>query len=235
MDNIPAIVTHAISLGCVTQAFSALYEPSPLSDFAAKQYGGQSVYLTVVGLAITWIYFALALHRDFTDSRAAEINAQAFGAVAVPLETLISILYWGIKTAKPELMIPPIEALVLPIKLDLALHLMPVVLLWFDFLVFQPPFNKSLRPDYIAGLGLLAYCTHIEIAAVKNGRLPYPFLRLEAPFERLAIYVASAGLFVVLFKLINGLHVQVDRLLDRKTVEAEQYAEGEVDIMDKQK
>ena len=82
---------------------------------------------------------------------------ESLATIAVPLEGLISLIYWGIKTYDPKLMLPEDQALWLSLPLDLSIHAAPAVLLWIDYIFFSPPFSRDTRPLPIAAAFTLVY------------------------------------------------------------------------------
>jgi len=48
----------------------------------------------------------------------------AIGIISVPMEGLISVLYWGITAYDPDLMVPPDPKYKIPLSLDLSLYVM---------------------------------------------------------------------------------------------------------------
>ncbi|KAA1132494.1 hypothetical protein PGTUg99_005638 [Puccinia graminis f. sp. tritici] len=110
--------------------------------------------------------------------------------------------------------------LVIPLSVDLALHLYPAVLLWIDYLVFSDRFADSssrkitLTKDIhlsifqLTLLLTLAYVSRIELLCYFNSDipLPYPFLNdVDFPV-RVAIYSAAAGLCYMYSSIAESLH-----------------------------
>lgn len=60
---------------------------------------------------------------SFVNDRDADVDflKNSLGIVSVPLEGLISLLYWGIKAYDPSLMVPLDPKFHIPLQLDLSL------------------------------------------------------------------------------------------------------------------
>jgi hypothetical protein len=48
----------------------------------------------------------------------------------VPIEGLVSVLYWGMKVIDPTLLVPPDSTFMLSTALDVSIHALPAVFLW---------------------------------------------------------------------------------------------------------
>lgn len=50
--------------------------------------------------------------------------------VAVPIEGLVSVLYWGMKLVDPSLLVPPDSRFIISTALDISIHALPALFLW---------------------------------------------------------------------------------------------------------
>lgn len=96
-------------LGLASFAFSwswLLVNPNPVND----SYGWHMQYLTIIGLALFGLTFAVALLADFTASRTLFRIKNTLGVASAPMEVLISLLYWSLRTVcsagYPRLWVP---------------------------------------------------------------------------------------------------------------------------------
>lgn len=160
--------------------------------------------------------------------------------IAVPIEGLVSVLYWGMRLIDPTLLVPPNpefgsslpprtfrkparklttlahslpSSTAIPVSLDLAIHFLPALFLWSDFLAFSPRMSAKVRPERIALVATVAYCSWMEFAAHKNAAshggtafFPYPFLNTMKPGMRLGFYVCQVPVLIGLFYAANGVH-----------------------------
>jgi uncharacterized protein (DUF486 family) len=151
--SLPAITWHILALSVFTYAFKCLDSLGSISGFdITSQYGGHSQFLTNWGLYISRIAMGLALFSDLLPQVPAIRTAKAAVSVAaLPMETLISLLYWSILTLNSDLLIPPKqvadpnnpaqlinESIRLPLNIDLSLHAAPTV---FLLVVSHVPFS----------------------------------------------------------------------------------------------
>lgn len=143
-NSIYAIVWHILALAVFTYAFQSLHQLSTISGFDIEsQFGGHYQFLTNLGLWISRLGMILALLNDFVPNKALLKRAKMSVCVAaLPIETLISILYWSVMSINPELLIPPkkvadpsnpaqfiFETIRIPLSIDLSLHAAPAMFL----------------------------------------------------------------------------------------------------------
>lgn len=95
--------------------------------------------------------------------------------LAVPIEGLVSLLYWGMRLVDPSLLVPPDATFMIPPALDLAIHALPAAFLWADFLCFSPRMSARVRPNRIAAGATAGYAVWMEYAARRNARGTAPF------------------------------------------------------------
>lgn len=131
-------------------------------------------------LAVSWATFAFALLYDLVPLALFSRVKSTLALLVVPIEGLVSVLYWSLMLLDPGLLNPAVapgeEPFRIPLKLDLALHAFPAILLWIDFLAFSPPLPRRARPALIASLATASYCVWMEYCAAGNGQYPYPML-----------------------------------------------------------
>jgi hypothetical protein len=96
-----------------------------------KQYGRQWSFLTVLALAVSTLTFATALAKDlFPSYRILDRIKTSLSIVIVPVEGLVSVLYWTMQFIDPSLLTPPGQIFVIPLFLDLSIHAAPALFLW---------------------------------------------------------------------------------------------------------
>ena len=62
-----------------------------------QAYGWHFQYLTVIGLSLSTLTFAVALLADVTSSRRLFLVKNILSTCSAPLEVVISVLYWGLR------------------------------------------------------------------------------------------------------------------------------------------
>ncbi|UZJ57387.1 hypothetical protein CBS101457_006707 [Exobasidium rhododendri] len=242
---------HVLALGVFTYAFQSLDEIAKLSgtDIEAM-FGGHYQFLTILGLWVSRLGMGLALISDVMPSNNLLRKTKAMVCVAaLPTETLISILYWSIMTISPDLLVPPLrvvdpdnpaqfimKTVRIPLLADLSMHAAPAIFLLVDYLVFSPPFPKSIRPTLISASVTISYCVWAEVCAYNNGNYPYPLLEVLSAPARLALYVACAAIFVGVLGVVRLLHGLIDQAWSRSWGELDgQEGKGVVGEIDKRK
>jgi hypothetical protein len=63
-----------------------------------QAYGWHFQYLTVIGLSLSTVTFAVALLADITLSRRLFLIKNILSVCSAPMEILISVLYWGLRS-----------------------------------------------------------------------------------------------------------------------------------------
>ncbi|KNZ58836.1 hypothetical protein VP01_1851g4 [Puccinia sorghi] len=142
-------------------------------------------------------------------------------AIALPLESVVTTLYWPIILLVPEMMIDPHQGqITIPLNVDLAVHLYPALLLWTEYFLFSDRFSNpsngkirlaegiQLRPLTLNVLIAGAYVSRVEFVCSLNSNIPfpYPFLNNHGFAVRLPIYMASAALSYTFSSLAECLH-----------------------------
>lgn len=131
-------------------------------------YGWHFQFLTIIGLSASLVAFLIGIVGDLTLSPALFTIKNAISIVATPLEVLISILYWGIRTIDPELLFE--GDIQLPLRADMGFHLAPAVFLTLDLVLFSPPWTI---PTYAVlslstAVGFM-YWYWVEVCYTHNG------------------------------------------------------------------
>ncbi|KAK4058474.1 hypothetical protein OIO90_000635 [Microbotryomycetes sp. JL221] len=218
----PAFLLHVIALGSHVNAFRLLWQPTQIKEYMDSQYGGQWAFLTVLSLALSTATFASAVLKDLLPSfRLFDTLKTSLSVLTVPVEGLVSVLYWSMQFYDPKLLTPPGTMFRIPLGLDLSIHALPALFLWIDFLVFSPRMSKSVNPLLISSLGALAYTSWMEFAASKNKHFPYPFLDHMSQVARSVFYLCMIPVLLALFYAANGIHDLV-----RGTGSSQTQAEG---------
>ncbi|WVR05049.1 hypothetical protein IAU60_002061 [Kwoniella sp. DSM 27419] len=226
MPKIPRIIFHMGSAAVMLQGFMSL-QALPLKGMMEKQYGGFFQYLTILGLFGTIIGMVLSGICDYLPAvQGIKSVKRVFLLFALPVEIVISSIYWSIILIAPQLMLPPRPDLQsapepasaeavgdglfrIPLWMDMSMHLLPAVALILDFFILEKKFHP---PSSTIGALLLAasfgagYSIWIEHCATINGAFPYPFLNIMDLPGRVATYVGSTLGAWVVFRGLNALH-----------------------------
>jgi len=200
-----------------------------INEWISSQKGGHFQFLTIQGLAVAWISMMLGLVTDLFPS------VSAFGTckrvlfmISMPVAVVVSSIYWSLLYLFPHLILipesgkpssaPPILAR-LPFRMDLAMHITPLVSLVADFLFLEREYTKNevrYGAALVITLSTMWYSSWVEYCAQYNGVFPYPFLTNNPLHIRVVIYATAGGLAWVSFWAINACHPGRLRAGDRR-------------------
>ncbi|KIM80725.1 hypothetical protein PILCRDRAFT_821982 [Piloderma croceum F 1598] len=218
MSSQAAVLLHGSSAAIMAYGFNSL-SSLQMDTWVNKQRGGHFQFLTVHGLCAAWLTMMMSLIADlFPSSIAIKKFKRVLLMTAMPLAVIIALIYWTLILFYPSLILltDPLsstpEALVwTPLPIDLALHAVPGLALFIDFILLESKFSKNearYGAPLVVFLSTVAYSSWAEYCATFNGSFPYPFLT-ENPFNiRLVIYAAVMTLALASFWIVNALHPQ---------------------------
>ncbi len=160
-----SLLIHLAGLASFTGSFRWLNQyASPLAD----AYGGHYQFLTVIGLALATLTFAAGLVSDVTLSPAAFAAKNALSVASAPLEVLVALMYWSIRTIDRTLLAP--EGFELHWVPDVGMHLVPAVMLFVDLALLSPPWTVSAYAAMALSMaGAFLYWGWVEFCFSKNG------------------------------------------------------------------
>ncbi|KAK3654197.1 hypothetical protein LTR56_004252 [Elasticomyces elasticus] len=199
---------HLIGLSSFAYSFSYLaLNPNPVNE----SYGWHLQYLTIIGLSLATLTFAVGLLADITTSSRLFAIKNALSVASAPMECLISMLYWGLRAIDTKL-VQPEWAPVLPFSVDLSFHAIPSLALVADLLFFSPPYTVSFLPALgLSGCIAFGYWFWIERCYQYNNFYPYPLFEVLDTTQRIGLFALSALLMALstaalvwLYHLVNG-------------------------------
>lgn len=174
----------------------------PLPPSMAK--GGHHQFLTNISYNITWVYFIVSALYHLLGGNFLSYIKEYLSAIALSAEFIVVSIYWSLRLFVPTLIVQ--KGQIVPIDLDLLIHVMPFVWLLIDYFFFCNKWNIG----NIAGLLVMsgfafAYWKWLEYLIGLDGVYPYPFLNVPVP-QRAAIFaivgLCAYGAFL-LFKYIH--------------------------------
>lgn len=164
-------------------------------------------YLTIIGLFLAALTFTVGLLADLTLSSRLFTLKNTLSVASAPMEVLISLLYWSLRTIDQRLVLPE-WAPVLDLKTDASFHAVPAIALTLDLLFFSPPYSVSVIPAFgLSSCIALAYWFWVEQCYAHNGFYPYPIFDEFGEKGRVALFVGSAavmGLSTLCLKWLYG-------------------------------
>lgn len=167
----------------------------PLPD--ELRAAGHSQFLTNLSLMVTLLHLSasLVLGRP---------NNYLF-LVSLILETIVASIYWVLKIVAANLILP--EDAFIPLRIDLTIHLFPIVWLLMDLLLNQTQPIRVRKP-VAAGLCFvltLAYYIHLKLLIKPPAVYPYPFLNIS-PAATNAIFAAVGLVAFGIYLLYAQVH-----------------------------
>lgn len=229
-------IWYGIGLASCSFAFAQFHEMEKLAGVElSRQFGGHYQFLTNISLVLTFATLLLGMTRAVSPSLpiTRELKTVA-SAITMPIEVIVSILYWSVLAIDPDLLIPQrkvadplnpgqfiMETVRLPILTDLCMHAFPAILLSVDFLAFSPPFPIR-RPNRLTSWPILAtaistivYCLWAELCKANNGYYPYPLLSILSTPKRLVLYAGCALTMSIVLLTTDVLHRVLDAAVGR--------------------
>lgn len=160
-----SLLTHLLGLCSFAASYWYLINfPTHINH----SYGWHWQYLTIIGLLLATLTFAVGLIADITLSPRLFAIKNSLSLCSAPLEVLISILYWSLVTIDRELVIP--KEIQLNIWADIGFHAMPSILLSWDLLALSPPWTiESLPAMGLSTFLAFSYWGWVEHCFSHNG------------------------------------------------------------------
>ncbi|KAI9270646.1 FAR-17a/AIG1-like protein [Phascolomyces articulosus] len=196
--NVVGLLSNGYGFSFVVGAF-----PSDIG------FGGIFQFLTIIGLTLATITFALKVLR-FTVPGALEGVYKHVAYVTTPMEGLISLLYWPMVIYSKDLLQHQEVPFVLPLPLDMSLHLWPAVLLWIDFLVFDVDFQRSKSHILTIYAFTFLYFGWSTYCFTRNGFWVYPFLAEFSTIGRATFFMFCGNVCIAMYEAGAFIHKKLN-------------------------
>ncbi|KAE8140778.1 FAR-17a/AIG1-like protein-domain-containing protein [Aspergillus pseudotamarii] len=199
-------LVHLLGLSSFVWSFKYMHE-NP--NHANEAYGWHFQYLTVIGLSLSTLTFAIGLLADVTLSARLFLIKNLLSICSAPLEVLISILYWGLRVIDERLVVP--DWAVIPLNADISFHAIPSIVLLIDLFLLSPPWTISILPALsLSSTIAFGYWFWIERCFSYNGWYPYPIFE-QLPFEgRIGLFALSAVVMALSTGTLKWLYGRVN-------------------------
>ncbi|KAF9022202.1 hypothetical protein BDZ89DRAFT_956767 [Hymenopellis radicata] len=194
---------------------------NPHGTLFGGQFGGSSQFLTVHGLFVAVAAMGFGILVDAFPRVTVFRSIKRFLImVAMPLEAVVSTIYWSLISVFPSLILPKasVEDITsssqapdlfhIPLSVDLGLHALPGLALVLDFMLFEKKYSRKTVSSYALPLSILVtvlYTSWEEYCSSINGVFPYPFLN-NAVEVRLGIYAGATAIAYISLRVLNVLH-----------------------------
>ncbi|ODN73543.1 hypothetical protein L202_08042 [Cryptococcus amylolentus CBS 6039] len=218
---------HVGAAGVMLYGFQAMRAWTVFGDVMSNQYGGFWQYLTILGLTISGATMLLAGVQDLLPNiHLIRLIKRTLLLIALPVEFIITSIYWSLIIFAPHLMLPPTDPdaaqgapssstaeptlFRIPLWMDMSMHLLPGIALVFEFFLletkYRPPFSTSVAFLLASAFGT-SYGFWVEHCAEQNGGVfPYPFLTILPLGGRVGVYVGATGVAWAVFRGLNWVH-----------------------------
>lgn len=198
--------TQLLGLSSYVYSFKWLHDnPTPIND----SYGWHFQYLTIIGLSLATLTFLAGLLADFTSSQRLFHAKNILSMCATPLEVLISVLYWTLRTYDKSLVIP--DWAQLPLQADVSFHAIPSIVLTLDLLLLSPPWEISAsRAMGLSTVLAFSYWFWVEQCFAHNGFYPYPIFDMVGFAGRIGLFTTSAAIMTGSTMVLERIYAMVN-------------------------
>ncbi|RLV90802.1 hypothetical protein JA1_004291 [Spathaspora sp. JA1] len=191
---------------------------------------GHWQFLTNLSLVYSLFVFAIGFIAHVFHSEVLFNVKNNLHPIALALETIVAIIYWPLRLFFLNLLTSDPSSFKIGWLTDLSIHLMPVVSLLVDYLVFMPKWTIKTS----SALGLVIFLTSMYwyllktlIDIEKGAKYPYAFLEVDTEFERGVIFGIVAtiafsqfiflrNVYDFLVKTTEAIDMEIDNSLDMK-------------------
>lgn len=190
--------------------------------------GGHWQFLTNISLVISLLVFFLGIVAHATKNRKAFVLKNNIHQVATSLEFVVTMIYWPLRLFLLHLLIKEPSKKLISWPVDLAVHLVPLVSLLLDYLVFMPKWTIKREVAFLLSTSLsLIYYAYLNVLIdfENGGSYPYAFLEVESEFLRLVIVliVGLVGFFSTIivdhiYELVVGKQEEVSHEYEKKVL-----------------
>ncbi|KAF8909216.1 FAR-17a/AIG1-like protein [Mucidula mucida] len=194
---------------------------NPHGTLFEGQFGGSSQFLTIHGLFVAVAAMSFGILVDAKRIVFRSIKRFLI-MVAMPLEAVVSSIYWSLIFVFPSLILPKASEDIteptsssevpdlfrIPLSVDLGLHALPGLALVLDFMLFEKKYSRKTMSSYalpLATLVTVLYTSWEEYCSSINGVFPYPFLNNTVEV-RLAIYAGATAIAYISLRALNAIH-----------------------------
>lgn len=200
-----------LNLTCACTTFYGLYRCTRVVLPANLAEAGHKQFLTNIAAVLTIVTGSLNVVNQLLGGSLDFCARELLLPVALCLETIVCLIYWPLRLFFIHLIMHGVQNAKmspLPLHADIAVHLLPVLYLAFDYFVLKPePFVLSTK-KVLVSLPLLGLAYRIYLGTIidTSGSYPYPFLDVDEPYKSIVFVVVSlsAGGFYSLYQRVHS-------------------------------
>lgn len=188
--------------------------------------GGHWQFLTNLSLVYSLCVFLIGFLAHVSRSEKLFEVKNNLHPIGLALEAVVACVYWPLRIFFLHLLVAEPEKMSLPLVTDLCIHLLPVVSLLVDYLIFMPRWTLTATSalSMCAVLATAYYFLLKKLVDVESGAsYPYMFLNTEKESTRIMIFglVAFVGFsqFIFMRMLYDWIVGSSDEEIEAKKIE----------------
>lgn len=190
--------------------------------------GGHWQFLTNLSLVYSMVVFAVGFVAHLTKSPALFHLKNTIHPIGLALETIVAGIYWPLRLFFLHLLLKDVSKFKLPLSTDLCIHLMPVVSLLIDYLVFMPKWTIRNETALILVIFLTTgyWALLRRLVDIESGaQYPYAFLDVGSEEKRALVFAVVGAVafsqFIFMKKVYDWIvkeTIKVDQEIDKKNI-----------------
>lgn len=220
--NVASALLNATAFGLGGYGFYYTIVHIQLPAYLAA--AGKWQFLTNLSLAISLVVFGLGVVAHATKSLKLFAIKNAIHPVALVLELVVTLVYWPLRLVFIGLLVSDPSRKMIPMFVDMCLHLVPGVALVVDFFCFMPRLTVNNRDSFcVCMLLTFMYWAWLKrlIDVEGGGQYPYNFMNVEKELHRVGIFavvgMVGFGAFLFLRQLYDVLiEIESEEFLNTK-------------------
>ncbi|KAI5956390.1 hypothetical protein KGF54_000865 [Candida jiufengensis] len=189
---------------------------------------GQFQFLTNLSLIYSIITFVIGAIAHLFKSEYLFLLKNDLHPIGLALESIVAGVYWPLRLFFLHLLTKDPSKFKMPIITDLSIHLMPIVSLLIDYLIFMPKWTISINTALAFVVSFTTFYWFLLknlIDVDKGGRYPYEFMNVEKESSRIIVFAVVGIVAFIQFLFMR----QVYDWVVGKTEEATTKIDEEMD------
>ncbi|KAI5964263.1 uncharacterized protein KGF55_002205 [Candida pseudojiufengensis] len=193
---------------------------------------GQWQFLTNLSLIYSIITFIIGFLAHLFKNQTLFLIKNDLHPIGLALESIVAGVYWPLRLFFLNLLTKDPSKFKMPIVTDLSIHLMPIISLLIDYLVFMPKWTISINTALAFVVSFTTFYWFLLknlIDLEKGGRYPYEFMNVEKESERIIVFVVVGTVAFGQFLLMRQVYdwvvgkteeasIKIDKELDKKNL-----------------
>lgn len=203
------VITAILSVSFVLGAYALAHLVNHVELPGHLSGAGQWQFLTNLSLLYTLVVYAVGITAHVAKSPTLFRLKNNLHPVALVLECVVTLVYWPLRLVLIHMLVKDPTRKFIPLHVDICLHLVPVVTLLVDYLVFMPKW--TVAPETSLGFcflltGLYWFWLKQLIDFENGGEYPYAFLNTPSDLSRALIFAMVGLVGFALYMFFKKLH-----------------------------